>query len=873
MSKIFYTDDELASIQVEKEIAMKIAGEDRFNANNNRFIQAGEASSTAWNKRILQELISPMALAIDEYKAYYEGRRGKPAKSLAYLRSISSREAAYITLKVVFDSLTRETTMQFLACTVGIRIEDQVRFSRLAGEAPKYIEKVQKALRQNKSHNYKHGAAVLAGAERSLIQGNEAREMEPKPALRWNSWAKSDQMHLGCLLVDIFANNVLFNGETVIVKRKVFKNGQEKCLLSISDATLEWVEQYKGIMSVMGPSYAPCVIPPRDWVSPTEGGYHVQEIADTLPMVKCRKGHRDRLTIEQMPKVYQAINYLQKTRWTINERVFDIVQQCIELGTGLGLPEREPYEVPQAPVRPELSAIRGKELKEHMTEDEWDTFIQWKSTATTIRTLENERKQDFAKVLRVMETAHNYLPFENIYFVYTADHRGRVYARSDSVSPQGCDLQKGLISLARGKELGKEGYFWWAVKGAGLWGNDKCSFTERVTFIEAMSDKIRDMAADPIGFTEWAAADKPWQFLSWAFEWADYQDWIESGKDGKQFETHCVCPQDGSCSGTQHYCAMTRDERAGVSVNLVPSDEPKDLYADVASLATLWLKGLTRETRDTRTATTASALLGMQGGINRDVCKKPVMIQPYGGTRISCLDSVSLYMVELQVKENSKAKAQGRKPEAVHSFVDGKVETGLNIKDGQILASNTIWKSLSGITERPLTAMTYIQGMARECVKAGSHLEWPTPSGFIVEHRVMEEKPRRVKTQLLGQTYMTLRQETLTYDKYKMKSAAPPHFIHSMDASHLVLAVCEAEDKGIEDVAVIHDSFGAAPADTPEFRYILVDTFGRMYEEHDVLTALKEYNEARLLVELPLDVPEQGELDLSLLRKSAYCFG
>lgn len=46
----------------------------------------------------------------------------------------------------------------------------------------------------------------------------------------------------------------------------------------------------------------------------------------------------------------------------------------------------------------------------------------------------------------------------------------------------------------------------------------------------------------------------------------------------------CVCCvlQDGSCNGLQHYAALGRDLEGGASVNLVPSDQPQDVYKGVA---------------------------------------------------------------------------------------------------------------------------------------------------------------------------------------------------------------------------------------------------------------------------------------------------
>lgn len=44
-----------------------------------------------------------------------------------------------------------------------------------------------------------------------------------------------------------------------------------------------------------------------------------------------------------------------------------------------------------------------------------------------------------------------------------------------------------------------------------------------------------------------------------------------------------VCAaQDGSCNGLQHYAALGRDVLGATSVNLMPCEEPQDVYSGVA---------------------------------------------------------------------------------------------------------------------------------------------------------------------------------------------------------------------------------------------------------------------------------------------------
>lgn len=867
-----FTDAELATIQVEKEINMKVAGVNRFYINNERAIKQGSASETQWNRRILQELVEPMSEAIEIYLAYYKGRGGKPSRTLAYLGSLPSKKAAYLTIKVVFDSLSRETEIRAAAKQLGSRIEDEVRFSKLTESAPNFIKKVEENLKRANSKQYKHQQAVYSNAEKSLIRGNKKKGIEGKPDLMWDSWPEQDVVQLGAKLIQIFHENVTFEGKPIIYKsiEGTLKNMQ--AILAPSDHINDWIQRYKDAMSVLSPALAPCVIPPRDWTSPVEGGYHIPEIAYTLPLVKCRKSHLKRLTKKQMPEVYSAINALQQTAWQVSDRVYDVVKQAIALSLPLGIPEREPIPVPEVPVPEEFRDLRGESLKAVLTESELEQFMNWKKQATKIYKKNKDRKNDLIKISRILGGTAQYIDYEKIYFVYTMDFRGRVYCRSDILSPQGDDLQKGLLRFAEGLPLGETGYKWFAVHGANVWGYDKENFEDRVKFIEEMSEDIRDIAADPISFRSWANADKPFQFLNWCFEWADFQDWIEDGNQSGDFVSHIPVGMDGSCSGIQHYAAILRDPVSGKAVNLVPDVKPNDIYGDVAKVAVIELEELSTTSDDAEIRAAASGWLVIKGGFNRKITKKPSMTLTYGSTQINCLEKTGEYLVDLQEKEDREAKADGRSPEPVHLFAESRDAEGVYVFEAVKLGAKVIWKAIGKVVIGPKQGMKFIQSVSAFVGKAGSHIEWTTPTGFIVEQREYVRDHKEVKTALMGRTCMRLSIDTDKVNIRKTKSSSAPNFIHSMDASHLIKAVNAFKDAGINSIAVIHDDFGTHACHTDSLRKSLTDTFVDMYTENDVLKSFRDGLEELISQEIPVSIPEPLGLDLELVRQSEYCF-
>ena len=860
-----YTDEELANIQIINELDMKTFGISRFYLNNERAVEDGSASSTDWNQVIIKELIKPMKLAIEAYLDYYTGRRGKPSKTLYYLRCLAPEQAAFITIKNVLDSLSKEVKADHLSGLIGRRIEDQVRFANLEDEAPKYVEKVKKSLRQRGSVKYRHQAAVLSNVEGKVKRGNMQKGFLPNPRVRWVPWPDGDLLQLGSQLLDMFANNVLFNGFPLIEKDLVVNGRNNRVYISPTAEMIEWVEQYKTVMEAMKPMYSPCVVPPVPWTSQWSGGYHIDEISDTLPLVKCKRSQLERLTPEQMPAVYEAVNYLQEVPWAINEDILGFIKTMMDSEKSYCIPKLQPYEAPVCPVPERLAFLHGYEMKKFMSESEWKEFCDWKREVTNLIQKDKKRKSDFVKMNRLINSADSLASFKAIYFVYSLCFRGRMYVRSSMVSPQGDDMQKALLHFSEYEKIGPEGRFWMAVEGAGRYGYDKeCTFWDMAEFTEKMSDQIRDIAADPLLYTGWTYADKPLHYLAFCFEWARFMDYLDEGGDEWSYETNLICWMDGSCSGIQHYSAMLRDPIGGAAVNLIPDDMPHDIYKDVAEVVKkemVRIRGLTsKEFKMVRDVATAWLLLD----INRTLTKKPVMTVPYGSTRSKCLAEVEAFLNGLQEREDTNAKTEGREPRDILPFAR------VGRSNAEQFCASVMWDSIGQVVVAARAGMKFIQSVATFMAKAGKHFEFITPTGFVFEQREMDSKSRRVKTQLFGETFMSLREETDKFNMYKMKSASAPHFVHSLDASHLVFVVNACKKARFTSLGVVHDSFGAHPNKINELRDIIRNEFVDMYLNNDVLQQLKDQNERIAWQEIPIEVPEKMGLDLEVVRKSEY---
>ena len=117
-----------------------------------------------------------------------------------------------------------------------------------------------------------------------------------------------------------------------------------------------------------------------------------------------------------------------------------------------------------------------------------------------------------------------------------------------------------------------------------------------------------------------------------------------------------------------------------------------------------------------------------------------------------------------------------------------------------------------------------------------------------------------------------------TQDARKHGNAAPPNFVHSLDALHLREAARMWEDQcaaqGRKAIfTFVHDSFGVPAADMPEFHKCIRAAFVKLYTEYDLLGGFIESMQeiAGPDVVFP-ERPALGSLDITGVLDSEFFF-
>lgn len=805
--------------QLALEEEMVLNGAVRYREKIIKARAKGAESRTPAGQRLLRSVLVPMTEEIERF--HHETSLGRPCHyPEAYLLTSKMDPAilAYLTVKSVVDSLTRRKSLQASAIQIGKLIEDEARLTKFSTDNAAYFNAVMKRISKSNSYAYKRRVLIHA--------------MQQGLKMSWDSWTKSQHYHIGIRMIDLLIQS------TGIVQLEY--SGAMYTLQPTAEA-LDWITKENESLEFLCPSYLPMLCQPNDWTTPYDGGYLSPSIPRPTLVKVHDKDYLDMLAKQDMPIVYAAVNAIQKTPWAINNKVLEVALNLWEANSEIaGLPMREDELPPVCPLGP-------KEHSDNLSPERQQVFNEWKlqATATYDRNMYNRSRR--LQVDRMLSVADRFKD-ETIYFPYTLDFRGRIYATPMFLNPQGCDLSKGLLTFSQGKPLSsQQAVDWLAIHGANTFGYDKVSLVDRCKWTTENTKRINACAEDPYGNLWWTEADKPFQFLAFCFEWADYT------RLGPSFVSRLPIQLDGSCNGLQHFSAMLRDEVGGRAVNLVPSDVPQDIYQVVADVTLRKLKELFNGVTDSIGSGNwpdGSYLCTrwLEYGIDRKMTKRPVMILPYGGTKVACRE----YIEEALMDKDPKF------------FED-------TFRACRFLA-DIIWDSIGEVVVSARSAMDWLRQCARILSKTGKDIYWTTPIGFPVVQQYRKQVSKRIETHLSGRVRLrtTILQPTNKLDKRKQENGISPNFVHSLDATALMLYIVDAYAAGIRNFAVIHDSYGTLASDSDLSVNILRSSFCNLYD-NDVLSSFRDELQSQSDEQLP-PIPPKGSLDLSRVKESQFFF-
>lgn len=812
--------------QLEWEESMATRGVERFRKQQEE-AKGSRGHETSAGSRLLRSYILSISDQIQLYLAGKHPAGRRRTKYAKLLDTIDPDKAAMLALRGVIGAVFNSGVTAASLCTrIGRQCEDELRLTKFHTEYKEYYESLIRDMERKNvsSYNHKRRVLIAKGQDQGLI---------------WKDWSEQEAFGVGALIISL-----LMEVCNLVEKKEEFASRNRRTVFIVpTQECLDWVMQHENIVELTSPDRMPCIVPPAKWVSVTDGGFWSPNLRKRTPLIKSRQMTKLRKQVyseADMPEVLSAVNAMQDTPWRVNTRVKEVMDEVWAKSLGCGMPRSQPYDFPECPLTDKQVAA---ELEAGTAEH--TAFFEWKAAMRELYTLEKERVAKNLALVRTMRLAREMSAFDRFWYVYQCDFRGRVYAASAGLTPQGTDQSKALIEFADGERLtDEEGLRWFLINGANKYGYDKVSYDDRVSWTLENKSRILMAANDPIGQRAfWSEADKPYQFLAWVFEFAE----LEKESNPYDFKSHLPVGLDGSCNGLQHFSAMLSDEVGGASVNLRSAEVPADIYQDVADVC--YAKLVERAEAGEAPAINWIRALGPDG-MSRKLPKKPVMTLPYGSTQQACTASIYVYIQEYlndQFDKNTRFK---------HS----------------IYLNPILWESISEVVIAARAAMDWIQQCAGIISKKNKPLLYNSPLGFPVLQASTHYVSKQVNTQIGGRLQVRIATYTDKIDNRKQRQGSSPNLVHHADACHMMMVINACKEQDIEDFAMIHDDFGCPARYAGKLQTIIREQFVALHKYEDILASFKEAHEKAYDIELP-ELPARGSLDIDEVLASPYFFG
>lgn len=818
--------------QVELEKSMLSLGTDRMRSRIAKAKEKRDMTRLRPYRSLLKEWVLPVAEGVREWIDRAQRKRGVRPMVLPRMQELEQDTAAMVALKVMLRLIgIQRPRIVGMAFEIGTWCEHEARCKKWMEEDPDDWK--------GTARHYADRGSNAAHQRRSRISLFNKYVWE---RIGWVEWTEQDRIRVGLELINIVIEktrrfHLIPDPDWEPKKIAGGSYAKRPYVLGTDPELMGWLASAMDDELVHAPVFLPTIIPPKDWIGPRDGGYWTPFVKSPF-LIRFKAHNQDTQTnaLEEyealdMPNVYAALNRVQATPWRINRRVLEVANTIWDNDLALaGLPAQEAETVPE---RPE-DAIKGT-----------DAYREWAKRAGAIR---SRNATIFSRVIayrRALQVANRFQDEPEFYFPHMLDFRGRMYPIPSDLSPQGEDLHRGLLTFAQGKPVTRSGAAWLAVHLANTFGIDKVSFEERIAWTQEREAMWRSISDDPLGDRRWLGSDDDdnWQRLAAIFEWVR---WLN---EGEGMVSSLPVRIDGTCNGIQHLSAMIRDEVGGASVNLIPSNQPRDIYQGVADILTQMLKERLPDPK-------AEMWLHLFGGrAPRSVTKRPVMILPYGGTASAYFTYTLKWLKE-------------RDPEGAIVPLYSKERTDLVSYLVPIM-----WEAVGKNVAKAREVQEWLQECAKRTAAKGRVLWWRTPVGFYVRQFYAKPDFKQVKTHLDGQRvalqYPTDTVELSVEDQIR---AIAPNFVHSMDASALMQCVLLAATNGVESITTIHDAYGTVAEDME----VLFACARQAFVDTHTTPVLEQFKDACQEIagptaQMPAPLP-QGRLDLSQVLESAYFF-
>lgn len=264
--------------QRERESRALAEGERLFRAQVEKEAQRGDFARSDVAKKLMQHGIEPLERAIAAWMQKDQRPQGggtQPAAS-KWIQRVSIPVAAYMTLKVVLDGITKRREYATICCEISDLIIDELRYQRLRRDAPGLFDY---KLRHFRTSSYAHMARSMDHAVRTGKDDKgiliDISDLNMPPRIR---------LAVGAKLVELLTNATDL---VEVVKHQKVTHGKQKTTLYLESQCCEadahnsksdccttmWLAKRTNVLAILQAQNQPMVMPPLQWAPGKRGGF------------------------------------------------------------------------------------------------------------------------------------------------------------------------------------------------------------------------------------------------------------------------------------------------------------------------------------------------------------------------------------------------------------------------------------------------------------------------------------------------------------------------------------------------------------------------------------------------------------------------
>ena len=770
-----------------------------------RIRESGRESALPYGQALFDLTLDPVSEAIAKDFEEFVLNPKKARKFAAVLPLFdyfaNPGHIAAVALVAVLDQLSRKQRYPTFCQGVGFAIEKETRLIKFDKVDPLHMRRLSRT-----GWSKRRQADIRTLNEIGI------------PVSKWDDVTR---LQVGGFLVEHMTTTGLFK----VVRHRIGKTMPR--FVVPTDEALEFIKNCPE--RSYRTSYMAMVCQPRRW----EGVYGGGHLSNDEPIVRVPIADHDdqgralaHYHAAQMPKVYAAINHLQGSRLVVSEEMVELQRVAWDNGIeGLFPCSRDPVEPP-----PRLGS------------DPSDAELLERNRLAAMAHRDREvNRPRRVKIERAIQAAEE-LKGRTVWQPWHFDYRGRLYTGNKFVTTQGQDNEKACLSFKPVicddnalKQL--------LMAAAGHHGMSRSRWHERLAWAEERIYQMIAAADDPLNRLElWRDAKDPWQYLQCCI---GVRDITRTGKSGAPVRF------DQTTSGCGILAALTRDGRIGRACNLYGST-PHDLYSAVADEV---IKHLRHDLEFGETdKEKALAHLWLEHGVDRSLCKGPVLAAPYGGSWMSIADRLV----------DALDEHLGYVPLSEYAY---------RVAVPSKYMASIMWSELKGLIGPVLEVKAWMRKLTKKMMPAGYPLVWTSPMGWPM--RIADRKPttRAIKTMLYGKKISSNVQDQeweaeLSYVQANKGIGA--NLTHSFDAAFCQAAVYRAAELSMPVISN-HDCFAVQASNATSFHSVLLSEFRELYRPN-WLQEIKRELEGQSGISLP-EPPYRGTLDVGAIGSNPYLFG